>query len=57
MRALRLALAAGIVAGMIGIAPAAQANDCSNPKDPCGGCELNRNWSLEDPIPVRCYPT
>ena len=57
MKALRLALATGILIAVTGLTPAAIANDCSDPKKPCGGCTINRDFSLEDPRPVICYPT
>ncbi|HJR45665.1 MAG TPA: hypothetical protein VJ927_08685 [Actinomycetota bacterium] len=55
MKAIRLALATGLVAAVLGIATPAYATDCSNPKQPCGGCHLNREMSLEDPRPIVCY--
>lgn len=40
--AARLVLATALAGSFLTIAaPAASANDCSNPKTPCGGCSLN----------------
>jgi nitrate/TMAO reductase-like tetraheme cytochrome c subunit len=55
MKALRLAIATGLVAGLMAIAAPAHANDCSNPKQTCGGCHINWRISSEDPRPVICY--
>ena len=55
MKALRIAIATGLMTAVLGIATPAQATDCSNPKEPCGGCNLNREFSLEDPRPFVCY--
>jgi hypothetical protein len=55
MKALRLAIAMGLVTAMLGFAPAAMANDCSDKKRPCGGCMPNPGFSLEDPRPIVCY--
>jgi hypothetical protein len=56
MKALRLFLVTGLLTVVLGIAPA-HANDCSNPKQQCGGCHLNPDFSTEDLRPVVCYPT
>lgn len=56
MKALRLAFATGLVAGLMAMATPAQANDCSNPKQQCGGCHINWEMSTEDPRPIVCYP-
>jgi hypothetical protein len=37
----RLALAAVLAGSFAATAAPASANDCSNPKNPCGGCSLN----------------
>jgi len=57
MKALRLAIAMGLVTAVLGITPAALANDCSNtkPGQQCGGCQLNPNFSTEDLRPIVCY--
>ena len=55
MKALRLAIVTGLVTAVLGITPPALATDCSNPKQPCGGCRLNTEFSLEDPRPIECY--
>jgi hypothetical protein len=55
MKALRLAVATGLVVGLMGMTAPAQANDCSDPKRPCGGCQINRNFSTEDLRPIVCY--
>jgi hypothetical protein len=55
MKALRLAIATSLVAGLMAIAAPAQANDCSNPKQPCGGCHINWEMSTQDPRPIICY--
>ncbi len=55
MKALRLVLATGVLTAMFGLAPA-QATQCEeNPKEQCGGCQLNRNFSKDDPRPIVCY--
>ena len=55
MRALRLVLATGLITAMFGLSPA-QATKCEeNPKEPCGGCQLNRDFSTEDLRPIVCY--
>ena len=53
----RAVLAAAVVVSFgVLTAPAASANDCSSPKQPCGGCSLN--LSSDDPLDwVECYPT
>lgn len=56
MRGIRLVLATALVTAALGVAPAhATKCDESNPKDDCGGCEINREFSTEDPRPVVCY--
>jgi cytidine deaminase len=55
MKALRLAIATTVAAGLVAIAAPAQANDCSNPKQPCGGCRINWEMSTQDPRPIICY--
>lgn len=50
----RLVLAGAVVASLTAVSPAS-ATDCSNPKEPCGGCSINRNFSTEDLRPIRCY--
>ncbi len=55
MKVIRLAIVTGLVTATLGLAPAAQATDCSDPKKPCGGCQINRELSLEDPRPIICY--
>lgn len=41
---------------IMGVSPAhATKCDESNPKDDCGGCELNRDFSTEDLRPIVCY--
>lgn len=55
MKALRLVLATGLMTAIFGMAPA-QATQCEeNPKEQCGGCQLNRNMSTEDLRPIVCY--
>jgi hypothetical protein len=54
MKALRLAIATGLLMVVLGITPAAQANDCTNPKQ-CGGCHVNWEFSVQDPHPIVCY--
>ena len=56
-------LLAGVLAASFAVTGTASANDCSNPKTPCGGCSLNPNvledLDLADPQVrdvVRCYP-
>jgi hypothetical protein len=55
MKALRLAIATGLLAGVMGFATPARANDCSDPKRPCGGCRINWEMSTQDPRPIVCY--
>lgn len=56
MKALRLVLATGLITAALGFTPAhATQCDPDNPKDDCGGCELNRDFSTEDLRPIRCY--
>ncbi|HEX2195403.1 MAG TPA: hypothetical protein VHJ76_00635 [Actinomycetota bacterium] len=56
MKAFRLALATGLITAALGFAPAhATQCDPDNPKDDCGGCELNRDFSTEDLRPIVCY--
>lgn len=55
MRVLRLVLATGLITGLLGLSPA-QATQCEeNPKEQCGGCQLNREMSTEDLRPIVCY--
>ncbi|HYI45570.1 MAG TPA: hypothetical protein VE174_08970 [Actinomycetota bacterium] len=55
MKALRLAIATGLFTALLGITPA-YATDCSNPKQPCGGCHLRlAEMTVEDPRPIECY--
>jgi hypothetical protein len=53
--AVRLALAGLVAAGAAALATPAAANDCSNPKDPCGGCHLNLD-ATEITNLVECHP-
>lgn len=55
--AVRLVLATAL-AGAFSVmsAPAASANDCSNPKNPCRPCSVNLDFSDVRDI-VQCYPT
>ncbi|HYO60687.1 MAG TPA: hypothetical protein VEU29_02180 [Actinomycetota bacterium] len=56
MKGLRLVLATGLITAALGVSPAhATKCDESNPKDDCGGCEVNWKISKEDPRPVVCY--
>ena len=60
--AARLLLAGALAASFAVTAVPATANDCSNPKNPCGGCTVNREVldDLRDGVHasdvVRCYP-
>jgi hypothetical protein len=54
MKALRLAVVTGLFTALLGLTPA-YATDCSNPKQPCGGCHLNLDFSVENPRPIECY--
>lgn len=55
MKTLRVLILAALATMVFGVGPA-QANDCSNPKQPCGGCHINPNFSTQDPRPIVCYP-
>lgn len=55
MKALRLAVATGLIGAVMAISAPAQANDCSDPKRPCGGCSINWEMSTEDLRPVICH--
>ena len=57
MKALRLAIVMGLITVVLGVTPAALATDCSDskPQQQCGGCQLNRDFSLDDPRPIVCY--
>lgn len=56
MKAARLVLATGLITAMFGFSPAhATKCDESNPKDDCGGCQINRDFSTEDLRPIVCY--
>ena len=55
MKALRIAIVIGLLAALMAISAPAQANDCSDPKRPCGGCRLNPEFSTEDLRPIVCY--
>lgn len=50
----RLVLAGAVALSFAVVAPAS-ANDCSNPKQPCGGCSLNPEATSVFDL-VRCYP-
>jgi hypothetical protein len=51
----RLVLAAALAASAAVTAVPAAANDCSDPKRPCGGCSLN--LQATDPRDlVECHP-
>lgn len=53
--AARLILAAAVATSFVGVtAPAASANDCSNPKQPCGGCSVNLDREIRNV--VECHP-
>ena len=54
LKALRLALAVGLMSVLLGATPA-HATDCSDPKKPCGGCHINREISTSDLRPIICY--
>lgn len=51
----RLLLATALAASFA-VASPASANDCSDPKRPCGGCSVNLQATEVTQI-VRCYPT
>lgn len=53
--AARLVLAAALAASFVLPATSASATDCSNPKEPCGGCQVNPNFSTHDLRPIVCY--
>jgi hypothetical protein len=54
-RPTRLLLAAAVLAGCAATAVPASANDCSDPKQPCGGCSLN--LQTDDPTRlIVCHP-
>ena len=54
--AARFVLAAALATSFLGVtAPAASANDCSNPKQPCGGCSLNLQATDVRDL-VECHP-
>ena len=57
MKTLRLAIVTGLITMVLGITPSAQATDCSDakPHQPCGGCQLNPDFRLDDPRPIVCY--
>lgn len=60
----RLVLAGSLAASFAVTAAPATANDCSNPKNPCGGCHVDtgalREITVGGPVSptdfVRCYP-
>ena len=55
--AARLVLSAAVVVSFgVLAAPSASANDCSNPKQPCGGCSVNLQATDVREL-VECYPT
>ena len=52
----RAVLAAAVAATFTVVtAPSASANDCSNPKQPCGGCSLNLQATDVREL-VECHP-
>jgi hypothetical protein len=51
----RLLVLAAVAASFATVSPAS-ANDCSDPKRPCGGCSVNLDATEVTQI-VRCYPT
>jgi hypothetical protein len=54
-RPTRLLLVAAVLAGCAATAVPASANDCSDPKQPCGGCSLN--LQTDDPTRlIVCHP-
>ncbi len=55
-RTAQLVLAASVAAAFVAVsAPAASANDCSDPKRPCGGCSLNLRATSPLEL-IECHP-
>ncbi len=54
MKAIRFAVAVGLMTVALGISPAS-ATDCTDPKQSCGSCGINWEMSTEDPRPIVCY--
>lgn len=55
MRALRLVLATGLITAMFGFSPAHATKCEENPKEPCGGCQVNPAFPRDDLRPIVCY--
>ena len=55
-RVARVVLSAAVVVAFgVVTAPSASANDCSNPKNPCGGCSVNLQATDIRNL-VECHP-